>query len=107
MKKLYLLGGLASLALSVACVASPVAAQSQNCAPRGVVVERLADKYGESRQSVGMINDQAVMEVFANEESGSWTITVTNINGISCLVTSGIGYESVNEPPSVSPDDGA
>ncbi|MCT4607682.1 MAG: hypothetical protein N4A70_00590 [Pelagimonas sp.] len=74
---------------------------AQNCAPRDTVVERLASKYGESRQSMGLGSNNAVMEVFASLESGSWTITVTMANGVTCLVASGQAFEELAEalPP--------
>lgn len=72
-----------------------------NCAPRDRVVERLADKYGETRQSMGLGANNAVIEVFASLESGSWTITVTSVNGVTCLVASGQAFEELAEalPP--------
>ena len=90
--------GLGLLALA----AGQVQAQGNpNCAPREMVLERLADKYGETRQSVGLGANNAVIEVFASTETGSWTITVTSPNGITCLVASGQSYEELAEalPP--------
>ncbi|UWQ50522.1 hypothetical protein K3722_03465 [Leisingera caerulea] len=77
--------------------AAPAAAQSRNCAPRDTVVKRLAEKYGESRQSIGMGQQGMVMETFASDETGSWTITVTTPNGMTCLVASGQSYEVLAE----------
>lgn len=74
-------------------------AQSPNCAPRGVVIERLADRYGEARQSIGLDGQGRAVEVFANIETGSWTITVTLPNGLSCLSASGHAFEALNEAP--------
>lgn len=82
--------------------AVPALAQSpQHCAPRDQVVARLADKYGESRQAMGLGSNNAVMEVFANTEGGSWTVTVTMANGMTCLIASGQAYEALAEalPP--------
>ncbi len=82
--------------------ASFVEAQNlQHCAPRNQVVDRLATKYGETRQSMGLGSNNAVMEVFASVESGSWTITVTMANGVTCLVASGQAFEELAEalPP--------
>lgn len=73
------------------------AQQSRNCAPRAMVVERLADKYGESRQSIGIGAQGAVVEVFASQDTGSWTITVTSTNGMTCLVASGQSFETLAE----------
>ena len=76
-------------------LAGPAAAA--NCAPRDTVVERLASKYGESRQSMGLGANNAVVEVFASEETGTWTITVTSVHGVTCLVASGQAFEPLAE----------
>lgn len=84
-----------ALALGMAFSA---AAQGQNCGQRQAVIERLADGYGESRQSIGMAPEGRVVEVFASLETGTWTITVTMPNGMTCLVASGQSYENLDEP---------
>lgn len=92
---LIILGGL--------LIAGSASAQQtmQHCAPRAKVIERLATKYGETRRSMGLGSNNAVMEVFASDESGSWTITVTMTNGVTCLVASGQAFEELAEalPP--------
>ncbi|MEL6644470.1 MAG: hypothetical protein AAFQ79_11075 [Pseudomonadota bacterium] len=65
-----------------------------NCAPRDHVVSRLASEYGESRRSIGLAANNRVMEVFAAEDTGTWTITVTLPDGITCLVASGQAFEA-------------
>ena len=77
------------------CLALPAAAQSGQCAPRDLVIERLAEAYGETRRSVGLASGDAIMEVFVSEASGSWTITVTDPGGITCLVAAGRAYEAL------------
>ena len=72
------------------------AQQSNNCADRERVVERLAETYGESRQSIGLAPNNSVVEVFASLETGTWTITVTSPAGLTCLVASGQAFESTN-----------
>lgn len=63
--------GLAVMVLAT----SQVAAQgTRNCAPREIVLERLAEKYGETRQSLGLGANNAVVEVFASTDTGSWTL---------------------------------
>ncbi len=73
-------------------------AQTGNCADHAQVVQRLAERYGESRQSIGLADDNAVVEVFAAPDTGSWTITVTRPGGPTCLVAAGQAYQFVNEP---------
>ncbi|MBY6139883.1 hypothetical protein KUV26_10590 [Leisingera daeponensis] len=82
---------------AIAVAAAPAAAQGRNCAPRDAVVKRLAEKFGESRQSIGMGQQGMVMETFASADTGSWTITVTTPNGMTCLVASGQSYEVLAE----------
>lgn len=82
--------------------AQHVSAQTQvqnnrNCAPRPVVLERLADGYGETRQSIGLGTQGAVVEVFASDETGTWTITVTMPTGVTCLIASGQSFETLAE----------
>ena len=69
----------------------------RNCAPHAVVLERLADRYGESRQSIALGANNTVVETFANVESGTWTITVTAPGGPTCLVAHGQAFQHVAE----------
>lgn len=94
-----MIAGLALAALPLTSLtATPLSAQSgANCAPREIVVERLATTYGESRQSMGLGANNAVVEVFASEISGSWTIIVTTASGLTCLVASGLAFETLAE----------
>ena len=86
--------------LTLLALAAPATAQdTRNCAPRDTVVERLANTYGETRRSMGLGANNAVVEVFASYDSGSWTITVTLPNGIACLVASGQAYEALADAP--------
>ena len=81
---------------------STAVAQQASCAQREMIVERLATKYGESRQSAGLNQNNGMVEIFASEETGTWTILVTMPNGISCLMAAGKSWEGVAEaaPPS-------
>lgn len=92
------IGGLAAAAvLNVATAGQADAQQSRNCGPRELVVTRLAEGYGETRQSMGLGANNAVIEVFASDESGTWTIIVTTPNGMTCLVASGQAFEELAE----------
>lgn len=96
MEKIIKLGALTGAAALYLVTTTDVAAQNaRNCAPRDAVVDRLAEGYGETRQSVGLGSNNAIVEVFASSETGSWTITVTMPGGLTCLVASGQSYEAV------------
>ncbi|MBO9396512.1 hypothetical protein J7399_02950 [Shimia sp. R9_1] len=93
--------------LSLLTLSAPLAeAQTaRNCADRDKVVERLADKYGESRQALGLGAQGAMVEIFASEDSGSWTITMTMPNGATCLMATGQAFETLAEVLPTKGDD--
>lgn len=96
--KILHLGALtAAAALYIASTTELAAQNNRNCAPRDAVIDRLAEGYGESRQSMGLGANNAVVEVFASSETGTWTITVTTPNGMTCLVASGQSFETLAE----------
>jgi hypothetical protein len=80
--------------LSLTLTAPALAAQ---CAPRDQVVKLLAETYGETRQGMGAAANNTVMEVYASAETGTWTITVSDPRGMTCLVASGEGYRALAE----------
>jgi hypothetical protein len=91
------LAALTAAAALYAASTTDALAQGGNCALRAAVVSRLAEAYGETRQSMGLGANNAVIEVFASGETGTWTITVTTPNGVTCLIASGQSYEAIAE----------
>ena len=63
----------------------------------GLVIERLASAYGETRQSIGLAQNNTMVEVFASTTTGTWTIAITNAAGLTCLVASGQAFERLAE----------
>ena len=85
----YVKTGLAALML--ASFSTGAIAQA-NCAHREVVVKRLAERYDESFTGGGMRDGQAVFEVWASKERGTWTILLTQPSGLSCVMASGTNW---------------
>lgn len=86
------------LGLGALVSATSVDAQARgNCAPHQQVVEVLAERWGESRQSIALGANGAIVEVFASIETGTWTIVVTRPGGPACLVASGQAYQYLAE----------
>ena len=80
--------------LPLLAAALPAAAQQQpRCAPRAQVLDVIESRYRESRRAIGLTGSQTVMELYASEATGSWTLVVTLPSGLSCLVASGQGFE--------------
>ncbi|MGO4852576.1 hypothetical protein [Phaeovulum sp. W22_SRMD_FR3] len=67
------------------------------CGAHSAIVTQLASKYGETRRGLGIANNNSVMEVFASEATGSWTITVTMASGQTCMLASGQSFEALAE----------
>lgn len=84
------------LALVVASYPASLSAAPQ-CGKRDAVLSALATKFGETRRGLGLAANSGVVEVFASQKTGSWTITITMADGMTCLVASGENYEQMTE----------
>lgn len=71
--------------------------QTNRCAPRDIVISRLSDGYGETRRSIGLAANSTLVEMHASDTSGTWSITVTHPNGLTCLVAAGNSFENIEE----------
>lgn len=89
----------------VVLVAGAASAQPRACAPRDVVLDRLAVRYGEARKAIGLGANAQMVEVFASEDSGTWTIIVTSPSGLTCLIASGSAFEAMTDPVPANDDD--
>ncbi|MBA3326141.1 MAG: hypothetical protein H0T41_13030 [Rhodobacteraceae bacterium] len=84
----------AVVALGLALAApQPAPAQTRACAERAQVVERLAERYGETLQSMGMHANNGLLEVYVSGPGGTWTILVTSPDGTACLIAAGQMWE--------------
>ncbi|NBB97114.1 MAG: hypothetical protein GVY34_02935 [Alphaproteobacteria bacterium] len=83
-----------SLALCLAVFASHAQAQTMPCAPRGQVLDMLAQAE-QTRRAVGHAG-RAVMETFASD-TGAWTITISLPDGRMCLLANGQDYAARDE----------
>jgi hypothetical protein len=87
-----------------ALLAMPAHAQQQ-CGPRDKMIEMLAEKFGETQRTTGWVGGAnetpitAVMETYANDTTGSWTIILAKPDGSACMLASGGGWIGDDEPP--------
>lgn len=100
-----LLAAAAAVSTALSAAAPAAAQMSRNCADRDRVVTRLAETFGETRQSIGLGSNNQVMEVYASLETGTWTITVTMPNGLTCLIAAGQAYEPLEEDKAILDED--
>ncbi|MCX7888205.1 MAG: hypothetical protein N2422_00560 [Rhodobacteraceae bacterium] len=89
-------GPLALALPALLALAPPLAAgDGAQCAARDQVVAFLAARYGETRRGIGIAGRDAVMELFASDSTGTWTIVVTTGDGMTCLLASGERFRAL------------
>jgi hypothetical protein len=81
-------------------IATPIANAEgrQACADHTLVVQRLADKYGETLKSMGLHQNDGLIEVYASDDTGTWTILMTKPDGQACLLAAGQMWEAQVTP---------
>ncbi len=86
----------ASLAFAFWFVGAAQAAQAEQmvCGERANMVRLLSDKYGETRRSMGLTDGQAVVEMYASDETGSWSILITDTQGTTCMLAAGTAFQA-------------
>ena len=77
------------LVMAAAVTLAATAAEARNCAERATVVERLETKYAEQLIARGLQNRNALMEIFASQDMGTYTVLITTPKGVSCVVGAG------------------
>jgi hypothetical protein len=80
---------------STARAQSQTPAQTQQCDQRNRVIGHLAQKYKEAPVAIGVTASGGLVEVLTTGDGGTWTIILSNPNGISCLVAAGEGWRAL------------
>lgn len=95
----------AAFALFATAAASQEAAPATGpqCGPYAVAKIALEQRYGETRAWLGRVNDEAVVEIVANPDTGSWTMMIVNPAGVACIVSSGDAWEASVPTPTGNP----
>ena len=62
------------------------------CGFRTEIIAQLNQQYGETRQGVMVLDDVSVLELWASEKTGSWTVLQSHVGGGSCLTARGRGF---------------
>lgn len=94
------------LALLIVLPGQPLLAQAMAapiCGQRDQIVGQLRARLGEEVRATGLAGSTRIVELFASERTGSWTITVTSVDGTTCLMASGRHYEPAPPRPTGTP----
>ena len=69
--------------------------QTPPCFPHADVVDALGKKFGERITGLGLSkNQQSVLELYVSD-GGSWTVLITNAQGVSCVRAMGESWTHV------------
>ena len=82
--------------ITATAVMALFATQSQaevTCVDRDEGINTLEGEHGEYRQIIGLDSRDVVIEVWANQATGTFTITLTGTGGQMCQIMSGAGYQ--------------
>lgn len=84
----------AALLFGMAAAAPP--ASAKGCAMRDILVERLQSKYSEAMVAGGLQSSSedmlTMLEVWSSETTGTFTVILTNPQGVSCIVAAGTDW---------------
>ena len=85
-----------SLTIAALCIlsAGPALAQG-NCAPRDTLGQALVQSYGEGPVLMGITTTGAILEFWANPETGSWTVITIMPDGTACIRAAGDNFEAM------------
>ena len=75
--------------MAMCIMASPIHAQSWECADRALIVAALKADFGEVHVMLGRQGPTVILELLSNPDTGTWTMLTTGDNGVSCLLAAG------------------
>jgi len=90
-------------ALAWLALAGIAEAQSGSCFQRDQLEVALTEKYQEYQLGMGLTSVTEILEVWVSDETGTFTIFITHINGVSCVVDSGQSW-TTNPSPEAEPE---
>ena len=80
---------------------APAALAQPVCGAHNTVSDNLKNAYAEAPVSMGVTTGGGIIEIFASDE-GSWTMVITQPNGVSCLIAVGQDWEILPMPEMIS-----
>lgn len=80
-----------AMLVAVLVTAAPAAIQ---CGPHDRMIHVLGTKYREAVKADGTVSRERIMEIFVSG-SGSWTVLVTDTDGLACIVAAGEDWQDV------------
>ena len=93
------LARIVAAALIVVPLTASAEATVRHCAERDTLGGFLERTYHEHRDALGVTPSGHLVELFVSDK-GSWTLVLSMANGISCIISSGQGWQDELAPES-------
>ncbi len=90
---------IAAISLPMAALAHHAPRPRPPCSPRAFVVDTLETNHGETQLFIGTTTNNKLFEVFANTKSGTFTVVVTDQDGLSCAISAGDNLRYIKALP--------
>jgi len=87
----------AMAAVSAAVV--PAQAQFRACGDGTGLIAHLQKEWGEDTAALALEDRGGLVRILRNPDTGTWSLLVTQPDGLTCLVMSGQAWEPVAPPP--------
>jgi hypothetical protein len=88
----------AGLSAGPAASQTPPQAGGAPCKPWREIAEELGRRYAERPVAFGLQSNGQLLQVFASEETGTWTLVTMHPNGTACLIGAGDSWETLPKP---------
>jgi hypothetical protein len=88
---------IAAAALVTATVAGASSASPQACGEREEMVSRLGNLHAEHLVAAGLQDERHIVEIWASEDGSTWTVLLSRVDGVSCIMGAGSAWTSYPE----------
>ena len=99
-----------ALAVAVGLSAEPTAAQppahaggAPPCKPWRELAAELGRRYAERPVALGLQSNGNLLQVFASEATGTWTLVTMHPSGTACLIGAGDSWD-ISPKPNADPE---
>lgn len=73
----------------------PPSGMRMPCHSAAEIAKQLSSKYDEAPVAFGLQSNGNLLQVYASEDKGTWTVVSTTPAGMSCIVAAGKGWETL------------
>jgi len=65
------------------------------CATHAQIVDYLKGEFQELQGAYGLVGDKAILELFLSPHRATWTVVLTDVSGMSCILAAGDSWEQM------------